>query len=215
MMKYIKDDFSLDFVMNGKRELSYEYGNLNGVEAIFESSGDGKWYMISLEDFDTEQIPDLKMMELNLAESYPGTNTHGRKGFYPKSAKVGDVWALGGNDLKWVLDGASSEYEATGNMTLKEVLATEDDSVAIIDLNLRINYVSVFDPKSPPLKKQLNFSGTVFRSLVDFIDRKTELNGSYVIKRVKPKQTGMPRLDIDIQANGTLLITEEFLDKKK
>ena len=126
--------------------------------------------------------------------------------------QVGDSWDVNGDDLRWILDGLTSSYDATGKMTLKEVVKEEEEPIAIISFNFAINFISVFNNASPPLKKQLAFEGEIRRSLKDFIDKKVVLEGAYNITRVKPKQGDVPQLDIDIQSTGVLTYTEELLD---
>jgi hypothetical protein len=210
--RFIKDDFSLDYLMNGERQLSYELGQLNGVELQFNNAENGGWQIANRDDLKSEILQMATVEESILAQYQTGNSISLDKPFYPTAVKVGDTWNLQGNDLRWLLDGFSSSYEASGTMTLNSVGVTETDSIAIINFNCNISYVSVFNNASPPLKKKITFTGVIKRSLKDFIDTETTLEGSYTITRVIPKRGDIPKLDVDIQSTGIMVIKEELLE---
>ncbi len=209
---YMKDDFSLDYMMNGERQLSYEYGKLNGKEIFFNQSENGVWQAKNRDEIPDELLGELGTEEAKVAHYQTSETVKLPKTFYPSAVQVGDSWDVNGDDLRWILDGLTSSYDATGKMTLKEVVKEEEEPIAIISFNFAINFISVFNNASPPLKKQLAFEGEIRRSLKDFIDKKVVLEGAYNITRVKPKQGDVPQLDIDIQSTGVLTYTEELLD---
>jgi hypothetical protein len=211
--KYIKDDFSLEYLMNGERQLSYELGQLNGVEIAFVKDESNTWQIANKENLKSEILSLSTVEESAIAQFQTGTTVKLDKPFYPAAVKVGDSWTVQANDLRWILDGFSSNYEGSGTMTLNSVGVTPTDSIAIIDFTFNINYVSVFNNASPPLKKQLAFKGVIKRSLIDFVDKEITMEGTYHIARVIPKRADIPKLDVDIQATGKFVIMEEVLLK--
>lgn len=216
--KYIKNDFSLDFMLNGNRELSHEYGPLNEVEVTYSPNSEGTWKVNKIENYSESLKMNLEVEEMLLDNYQTKETVRLNKDFYPSSAKTGDSWTLTNDQLRWFFNELAAQYNASGTMTLKEVITEgegeDEESIAIIDLNLSIHYVSLTNDEQPPLIKDLSFKGQVKRSLTDFIDKEIKLDGSYNIKRVKPAQGELPELDIDIQSTGTYIISEELLVKK-
>ena len=90
--KFIKDDFSLDYNMNGERQLSHEYGALNGIEAIFDVTEGGVWQLTNKENFKTELLPLLSVEEATIANYHKDGNIKLYKTFYPTEVQVGDSW---------------------------------------------------------------------------------------------------------------------------